>query len=145
MPSAGQTGSPRRTPASIRWALIARVVGQRRNRRQVRFAAELGCVPGASGEQIVQDLARRAAAVALGVDEVRAHAVARREEAVLVEHLGMRLERGRDVALGRLQPYRALHERGQRGVVPGACLGVQDAPIAKRPFEWAVRDQRDVA
>src|SRR5829696_8108483 len=110
-------------------ALIARVVGQHGGRGQLRFAAELGGVRRASGEEIVEELARWAAAVALGVDEVRPHAVARREEAVLVEHLGMGLQRGRDVAFGRLAPYHALHERGQRGVVLGARLGVQDADL----------------
>ena len=107
--------------------LIARVVSQPGGRGQLRLAAELHGVRRAGGEEIVEELARGAAPVTLGVDEVRPHAVARREEAVLVEDLGMRRERCRDIALGRLQPYHALHERGQRGVVLGARLGVQDA------------------
>jgi hypothetical protein len=47
-------------------ALVARVVGQHGGRGQLRLAAELGGVRRASSEEIVEELARRAAAVTLG-------------------------------------------------------------------------------
>ena len=49
-------------------ALVAGVVSQRGDGGEFRLAAELGGVRAACDEQVVEDLACRAAAVALGVD-----------------------------------------------------------------------------
>ena len=111
--------------AAARWRSAPASVGQTPHAGQLVRAAERLGVRRAGLEQRVEQLARRHAPLARRVDQLRVHAVARGEEAVLVEHLGRVDERSwRPSPRSTSSAHEALHERGERG-------GVGDASSAR--------------
>ena len=96
---------------------------------ELAAAAQRDGVGTAGVHQLGRDLVHPDGAAAERIDQLGIDAVARREEAVLVEHLGSVHERGVGVPVDQLEAYERLHERDERRRRTERRLRVHDADL----------------